>query len=170
MASIYKRKKKLWISYYINGKKIRESLNLPATNQGWAEARRIKRIKEGQLAQGLYYEKLSLKNQSRLQAAFDEYLETKIEISKATEDNYNAAFNKLKEFSGDIKLMQIDENHVKKFEYWLRHIPNAKKKIIKERSITSYINNLRIIFAYFVEKGYINTNPFPKKRIKNVSD
>ena len=146
MASIYKRDKKLWIRYSVNGKEYRESLGLSATNQGWAEARRIKRIKEGELAQGIYYEKLNLKNKSKLQAAFDEYLETKTDLSQATEDNYNAAFNKLKDFTGDIKLIQIDDNLVKKFEKWLRHIPNAKGKIIKERSITSYINNLRIIF------------------------
>jgi integrase len=169
MASIYKRDKKLWIRYSVNGKEYRESLGLSATNQGWAEARRIKRIKEGELAQGIYYEKLNLKNKSKLQAAFDEYLETKTDLSQATEDNYNAAFNKLKDFTGDIKLIQIDDNLVKKFEKWLRHIPNAKGKIIKERSITSYINNLRIIFTYFVEKGYMSVNPFPKKRIKDAA-
>jgi len=166
MASIYKRNKKLWIRYSVNGKEYRESLGLSATNQGWSEARKLKRIKEGELAQGNYYEKLRLTHQLKIQAAFDEYMKTKTEISKATKDNYNAAFNKLKDYAGDIKLSRVDDSFIKKFEYWLKNSPNSKGKLLKERSITSYINNLRIIFTYFVDKEYIKVNPFPKKRIK----
>ena len=167
MAAIYKRGTTLWMVYYVNGQRFRESLDLPATNKGWAEARKIKRIKEGELAQGIHLEKLKVKNQITIQTGFNEFIATRRGKSERTIESYQEAFNKLLNYAGNIRLNQVDEYFVGQFENHLKTTPNKRKKILSERSIATYLRNLRIIFKYFVEKEYIRVNYFPKIKIKD---
>ena len=162
MSSIYKRKNKLWISYYVSGKEYREPLGLVANRQGWIDARKVQKIRDGELAQGIHKYKIKMSKGVTLSRAYNEFLKVKKNNAEATIINYGVAYKRLFEFSGDIRLNQIDQKFVERFEYHLRTIPTAKGTKLTQTSISTYFRTLRVIFKYFVEKEYIKSVPFPK--------
>lgn len=169
MASVRVKNGKLFIDYRVNGIRKNEFLRLDDNreNRKIAELRR-KEI-EYEIASGVYKERFRKKdiNNKLLNDGYQEFLAENLARKKSTIISYNHAFNKLFDFTGNIRINNLDKEVFKRFEKKLSTelIPN-KDRILSENTIATYLHRLRIIFNYFKEKGYIKEIPVQKKEVK----
>lgn len=186
MASIRSKGGKLLIDYRVNGKRKRVSTKLKDSRENRKKAEVIRKQIEYEVSTGLHAERLKRldKKEMSLRRGLDEFLESKEELNQKTAVGYRNAMNKLIKYSGNIAIKRITPELVKEVRLKLstdkyqanitgKKNPsiNSEKKIYKEKflkeiTIISYLNKLRIIFNYFVKQKYIADNPFPAQPMK----
>lgn len=183
MATVYSRGSRLWIQYYLDGKRKREPLELDDTRENRALARKLKKQKEVEIDSGVYREKKRrIKNRGiLLSEGFEEFLLTKEDKAKDTIRAYQTAYKSFSEFLGDRVIGKIGVSDFEKYEEYLKlKVVNAsKKREEKKRSqevkalrrtspntIANYFNHLKIIFSYFEKMEYVKGNPVPGKIAK----
>ncbi len=172
MARIFKRGKMLWLSYYVNGNEVRESLGLKATRENQQLAKRIKAERENHLLYG-YHSSIKKVNKKTIEVCFQEFLQTKENRSDRTIEMYNYVHEKFLRFAGDIELNKVDDGLIREFEKFIKFKKTIKKnkageeeEEIRETSkntIEIIFRHLRIVFDYYKRLGYVESNPFPIK-------
>lgn len=166
MASIRVRNNTYYLDYYDEaGKRIRRSLNLPATRENKAKALLEKKKIEFELSAGIYKEKQKrIENKNKLlNDGLNEYLASKQKLSIRTVEDYKFVFGKLVARFGNTAINKITTD---KIEQWEKEL---KLDDVSENGIASYFKKLRVIFNYFKAAGWIEENPIPK-RTMNFKD
>lgn len=186
MASVRALNNVLFIDYRVGGKRKRVSTKLKDSRENRKKAEVIRKQIEYEVSIGLYSERLKRldKKEMSLSRGFDEFLKSKDDLNKKTADGYRNAMEKFIKYSGNVAIKRITPELVKEIKSKLqsdkykanitgtKNLPiNSEKKVYKEKTlkeitIISYINKLRIIFNYFVKQKYIPDNPFPAQQIK----
>ena len=186
MATVRVLNNVLFIDYRVGGKRKRVSTKLKDSRENRKKAEVIRKQIEYEVSTGLYSERLKRldKKEMSLSRGFDEFLKSKDDLNKKTADGYRNAMEKFIKYSGNVAIKRITPELVKEIKSKLqsdkfkanitgtKNLPiNSEKKVYKEKTlkeitIISYINKLRIIFNYFVKQKYIPDNPFPAQHIK----
>jgi len=186
MATVRVLNNVLFIDYRVGGKRKRVSTKLKDSRENRKKAEVIRKQIEYEVSTGLYSERLKRldKKEMSLSRGFDEFLKSKDDLNKKTADGYRNAIEKFIKYSGNVAIKRITPELVKEIKSKLqsdkykanitgtKNLPiNSEKKVYKEKTlkeitIISYINKLRIIFNYFVKQKYIPDNPFPAQHIK----
>lgn len=186
MATVRAFNNVLFIDYRVGGKRKRVSTKLKDSRENRKKAEVIRKQIEYEVSTGLYSERLKRldKKEMSLSRGFDEFLKSKDDLNKKTADGYRNAMEKFIKYSGNVAIKRITPELVKEIKSKLqsdkfkanitgtKNLPiNSEKKVYKEKTlkeitIISYINKLRIIFNYFVKQKYIPDNPFPAQHIK----
>lgn len=186
MASIRELNGILYVDYRVNGKRKRISTRLKDNRENRKKAVILKKQIEYEVSTGLHSERLKRINKKEmiLSRGLKEFLSTKENISPKTADGYRQALEKFIKYTDDISIKHISPELVKAVKdklYSDKFKPNISNKknnsvaknesdykirTLKENTIISYINKLRIIFNYFVKQKYISDNPFPSIPIK----
>jgi len=109
------------------------------------------------------YMQTQIKNQT-FETAFKEFISAKeaINLSEASIKDYTVAAELFLEFYGENKLAsRITDKTITDYLAYLRKRPNKKmeNELLGERTIATYINNLRVILYFFMEKGYMERFP-----------
>lgn len=175
-----------YVDYRVNGKRKRISTKLKATRENKKKAEIIRKQIELEVVTGIHTERLKKinKRDMLLSKGLNEFIEANIERKKKTADGYRNAMEKFIKYSGDVPIQRITPDLVKLIKQkWKkdRYRPNItnkkqhikrdrdieyKEKQLTETTITSYNNKLRIVFNYFVQQNYIQSNPFIALPIK----
>lgn len=171
MASIQIWKGRLVIDYRIDGKRKREFLRLDDTRENRKIAEVRKKEIEFELASGIHKERLKRidANHKFLKEGFDEFLRSKKGLKKSTLDHYKNAFDKLYKHTGDIKLKEITSRKIEQIILCIKQetIGNDKQaKKISDNTIASYFIKLRVMFGFFIERGYCEENPIPRQKLE----
>jgi integrase len=186
MATVRALNNVLFIDYRVGGKRKRVSTKLKDSRENRKKAEVIRKQIEYEVSIGLYSERLKRldKKEMSLSRGFDEFLKSKDDLNKKTADGYRNAMEKFIKYSGNVAIKRITPELVKEIKSKLQSDKykanitgtknlqiNSEKKVYKEKTlkeitIISYINKLRIIFNYFVKQKYIPDNPFPAQQIK----
>lgn len=186
MASIREKNGKLFIDYRVNGKRKRVSTKLKDSRENRKKAEVIRKQIEYEVSTGLHSERLKRldKKEMSLSRGLDEFLKSKDDLNQKTADGYKHAMEKLIKYSGNIAIKRITPELIKEVRGKLNsdkykanitgkknpevNSPGKvyKEKTLKEITIISYMNKLRVIFNYFVKQKYIVDNPFPAQPIK----
>lgn len=169
MATVREKNGKLFIDYRVNGKRRNEFLRLDDTrdNRKIAELRR-KEI-EYEIASGIHKERFRKVDQQNklLKDGYDEFISDNLTRKKSTIISYNHAFNKLIDFTGNVKLKNISKDTFKALEKKLKtELLFGQEKTLSDNTIATYFHRLRIIFKFFKEKEYIKEIPVPRKEVK----
>jgi integrase len=174
-----------YVDYRVNGKRKRVSTRLKATRENKKKADILKKQIEYEVSTGLYAERLKRidKKEMSLSRGLQEFLKANEDISEKTAAGYKQAMEKIIKYAGDIPIKKITPELVRTLKEKLRtdkYKPNItnqkdrnkrkekayKEKTLKEITVSSYINKVRIIFNYFVRQKYISDNPFPAQPVK----
>ena len=186
MATVRALNNVLFIDYRVGGKRKRVSTKLKDSRENRKKAEILRKQVEYEVSTGLYSERLKRldKKEMSLSRGLDEFLKSKEDLNRKTADGYRHAMEKLIKYSGNIAIKRITPELVKEVRLKLNAdkyqanitgkknlSTNSEKKVYKERTlreitIISYLNKLRIIFNYFVKQKYISENPFPAQQIK----
>lgn len=186
MASIRSKDGKLYIDYRVNGKRKRVSTKLKDSRENRKKAEVLRKQIEYEVSTGLHAERLKRldKKEMSLSRGLDEFLKSKEELNQKTAVGYRNAMNKLIKYSGNVAIKRITPELVKELRIKLntdkyqvnitgkKNLAESaekkvyKEKLLKEITIISYLNKLRIIFNYFIKQKYIADNPFPAQPIK----
>jgi integrase len=186
MATVRALNNVLFIDYRVGGKRKRVSTKLKDSRENRKKAEILRKQVEYEVSTGLYSERLKRldKKEMSLSRGLDEFLKSKEDLNRKTADGYRHAIEKLIKYSGNIAIKRITPELVKEVRVKLNAdkyqanitgkknlSTNSEKKIYKEKTlkeitIISYLNKLRIIFNYFVKQKYISENPFPAQPIK----
>lgn len=186
MATVRALNQILFIDYRVGGKRKRVSTRLKDTRENRKKAEIIRKQVEYEVSTGIYSERLKRldKKEMSLIRGFDEFLKSKDYLNEKTAAGYRQALEKFIKYSGNIAIKRITPELVKEVKGKLnsdkykanitgkKNLTESsagkvyKEKTLKEITIISYLNKLRIIFNYFVKQKYISDNPFPAQRIK----
>jgi integrase len=177
MASIRIIKKHYYLDYYDeSGKRYRRALKLKVSKENKILATQELKKLEYELSSGIYLERIRRqKNKVRmLEESFEEFKLSRKNVNENTLANYQLAFDKLKDHFGNIPLRKISADDILLFQEKLLSSPaaasiaekrKAKKKLSKN-SVASYFKQLKVIFNYFKQQGWIETNPIPSMQLK----
>lgn len=186
MATVRALNNVLFIDYRVGGKRKRVSTKLKDSRENRKKAEVVRKQIEYEVSTGLYAERLKRldKKEMSLIRGLDEFLKSKEDLNQKTAGGYRQAMEKLIKYSGNIAIKRITPELVKEVRLKLntdKYQANItgkknltettgkksyKEKTLKEITIISYLNKLRIIFNYFVKQKYIPDNPFPAQHIK----
>lgn len=160
MATYYIANGNIYINYIRHGKRIRKCLNKKPTQENIKDVKKlIKRLEAEDYSQELIKLNRIKEKRIRLESAFLKFLETKKHLKISSLDHYKLSFAKLKNFTGNIRVYQVNKKLIDELE-------NNLKTEISENSIASYFNKLKVIFNFFVQKNWIETNPIPSKKLE----
>jgi len=166
MAEIFSKRNTLYISYYVHGKRYRESLGLKDNRENRKLARKLRVQKEAEILNGIHPEIRKVRKNT-LESAYREFIKTKENRSERTIMIYEYAYGKLVDFlSGRYEVGRVDSETVKEFEKFIEFSKKSKKdepRKLSKNSIEIIFRHLRIIFEFYKMKRYIEENPFPRK-------
>lgn len=160
MASVRVRNNTYYLDYYDEaGRRIRRSLNLPATRENKPKALLEKKKVEFELSAGIYKERQRrINNRNKLlREGLNEFIAAKQKLSKASVADYKFVFGKLVTRFGDVRINKITKDSIEKWEREL------KLDEVSDNGIASYFKKLRVIFNFFISSGWIEENPIPKR-------
>lgn len=172
MASIYPKDNVLYVSYYIDGKKIAHSLRNPLTNELLRPNKRDKVLAE-QLAQEIEMKKNKrpLKTWNLgVSLAVDKFLASKERenISSKSITMYKTVLNKIKEEYGNRLLIELTEDVIyDRVQRW--------KAEHKHNTVVTYVNYLSFFFNYLQAEGFVKANPvrrlkYKQKRVRVIPE
>ncbi len=169
MATIRTKRGFLYLDYRDEaGKRHRDALYLKDNRENRKKAELEKKKIEYELGAGVYIEKLKrdkLQTLSLLQGLM-EFLEIKNDKKETTKNCYKLAAEKFIKHMGDMKLYNIDRSVVYTFINRLKYEMTRFKKQTSMNSVATYNNQLKVMFQYFKERGYVKENPFQHREIK----
>ena len=180
MATVRSKNGKLFIDYRINGKRRREFLKLDDSRENRKAADIRRKEIEFELATGIHKERLKRldANTKTIEEGFKEFIKTKRNLKKSTIVHYQNAIDKLIKYSGNIKIKEINREKIEQIILCMQEEiigDKEKSKRISPNTISSYFTKLKVMFEYFKQQGYCETNPVPTqhmrpKRIVVISD
>jgi integrase/recombinase XerD len=177
MASIRIIKKHYYLDYYDDsGKRHRRALKLGVSRENKVLAIQELKKLEYELSSGIYLEKMRRQqNKVRmLEESFEEFKLSRKNANENTIANYQLAFDKLKNHFGNIPIRKISADDILKFQEKLLNAPAATisadkrrvKRKLSKNSVASYFKQLKVIFSYFKQQGWIEKNPIPSMQLK----
>lgn len=165
MAFLRKKGKYYHIVFTEQGE--RKEFSIRKTNKFEAEQVLNKFVKEAEQAQK-YKDFVSVDyNKITLSEALQRFLidrKRSKKISRATEQSYTNALNRFIGSIGDIDINDVDKTDEEKF---LDDLYNAD---VSENTIANYTNHVRALFAWLIEKDYLNESKIPIKKKHFIYD
>ena len=155
MASIYKRGKTWWISYYLNGKLIQRSLKVKDKKL----ANFLKKQKEIEIEQG----KVKIPSQKTIKECFKEYKEWA--KARKAPHTFETEIGQLNKFLLPIENGKVKDINTKSIQSFLLDLSKENKK---PRTINHYLKAIRNFFNFAISQGYIHENP--TKMIKRLKE
>lgn len=171
MASVYPRGNVLWLKYHFLGKLYRESLHLEDTADNRKLAEKQKQEKLMQLEDFRFRKKRGEFNTAtlNLKGMVEEFI-----ISKRGDTKnltvYEIALDKLIAQVGEYRsIASITERELKDYRDNLLNEKTAdgKSKRYAHNTVVTYLNHLRVFFAYAEDRKLISKNPVPKLKAQS---
>jgi site-specific recombinase XerD len=155
----------------VNGKRKREFLKLDDTRENRKAAEISRKEIEFELATGIHKERLKRldANTKTIEDGFKEFIKTKRSLKKSTIVHYQNAIDKLIKYSGNIKIKDFNKDKIDEIILCMQEeiIGNENKaRRISSNTIASYFTKLKVLFEYFKERGYCETNPITTQHMK----
>ena len=169
MATIRVREGRLYIDYHDEaGKRHRKALHLRNNRDNKKKAEAEKKKIEYELEAGVHVERIKRNNIQtiNLSEGLIEFLELKSDKKETTKNCYQLAVNKFIQHMGDLKIYRIDSQTVSTFASRIEFEITKFNRQISKNSIATYNNQLKVIFKFFKERGYVKENPFQHKEIR----
>lgn len=154
MASIFKRSETWWISYYVNGKQVRESLK--TSNKRIAE--REKQAREAELLKP--HRRVAEKKNPPVDIFWERYLEyANAHLRERTIEIQTLFWGQLMEFTKAQRLGDIRQKDIEEFKRW------KKEKGAADQSVNNALKDIQAIYNHALKLG-LYTGPNPAKGIE----
>jgi len=157
MASLIARNNTIWISYYLKGKLIRKSLQIPDTKEGWKKANQVKQNTEADLKRNNFTNYLHIKS-IRLSEAIKLFYKDKYD---GQGEVFNCAFLHLQNLLGDPMVSKITFTDIEKVKDYI--LDNKAHE-----TAVSYTNHIRILFGWLIKNRYY-TDDNPVIKLKSIA-
>lgn len=166
MASLYKKRDKWHIAYWVNGKRVTKNLQIVATTRNRIIAERIKYEIESEIENlqinssingHIDEDKLLNPDPITLGEALTQYKSRMSLRSKSHQVVFTVVIQRLLTLvSEETVVSEITSEHIVAFiKSYMNNVANA--------SLITYLNYLKAFFTFLAEEGYITKSPIRKK-------